>query len=112
MNIRDVQCVPDRAQRNLFRHLQYPWGDRRLTALEGSLVAAGLRNLALAIFFLLIVRPLIRVVIGLNICGGERLPLKGPAMPAAATDREQPAQVLARQRRQLPALRSRPLDMP
>lgn len=44
---------------------------------------AGLRNLAQAVFFVLIVRPLIIVVIGLNICGGERLALKGPAIIAA-----------------------------
>ena len=43
---------------------------------------AGLRNLAQAVFFVLIVRLLIIVVIGLNICGGERLALKGPASPA------------------------------
>jgi 1-acyl-sn-glycerol-3-phosphate acyltransferase len=36
-----------------------------------------------AVFFTLIVRPLITIVIGLIIQGEERLPLKGPAIVAA-----------------------------
>jgi 1-acyl-sn-glycerol-3-phosphate acyltransferase len=36
-----------------------------------------------AIFFILVVRPLVTLVLGLNIQGGERLPLTGPAIVAA-----------------------------
>jgi 1-acyl-sn-glycerol-3-phosphate acyltransferase len=36
-----------------------------------------------AIFFILVVRPLVTLVLGLNIQGGERLPLRGPAIVAA-----------------------------
>jgi 1-acyl-sn-glycerol-3-phosphate acyltransferase len=70
-------------KRSLFRRLRYPWDGRWPVALACSPVAAGLRNLAQAIFFLLIVRPFVMIVIGLNICGGERLPLQGPAIVAA-----------------------------
>jgi 1-acyl-sn-glycerol-3-phosphate acyltransferase len=42
-----------------------------------------LSKLLQAIFFLLIVRPLITIVIGLILQGEERLPLKGPAIVAA-----------------------------
>jgi 1-acyl-sn-glycerol-3-phosphate acyltransferase len=36
-----------------------------------------------AFFFLLVVRPLVAVVLGLNVRAGERLPLTGPAIIAA-----------------------------
>jgi 1-acyl-sn-glycerol-3-phosphate acyltransferase len=36
-----------------------------------------------AIFFLLVVRPLIQVIIGLNVHGEEKLPFQGPAIIAA-----------------------------
>ena len=68
-------------KRSLFRRLRYPWDSRWPVALECPPVA--LRNLAQAIFFLLIVRPFVMIVIGLNIYGGERLPLQGPAIVAA-----------------------------
>ena len=83
MSIRDIQCIPDRASRSLFRRLRYPWGRRPLAALDRSLRTDGLRNLAQALFFLLIVRPLMLIVIGLNIYDGERLPMRGPAIIAA-----------------------------
>jgi 1-acyl-sn-glycerol-3-phosphate acyltransferase len=58
----------------LFRRLRSPQGGR-------SQITAGLKNLAQALFFLLIVRPLSFVVIGLNM-RGERLPRQGPAIVA------------------------------
>ena len=36
-----------------------------------------------ALFFLLVVRPLVAIVLGLNVRAGERLPLTGPAIMAA-----------------------------
>ena len=36
-----------------------------------------------AIFFLLVVRPLVMIVLGLNLRGSERLPMRGPAIVAA-----------------------------
>lgn len=36
-----------------------------------------------ALFFLLIIRPLVQIVIGLNLHGEEKLPLQGPAIIAA-----------------------------
>lgn len=36
-----------------------------------------------ALFFLLVVRPLVAIVLGLNVRAGERLPLTGPAIIAA-----------------------------
>lgn len=42
-----------------------------------------LMRLVRATFFLLVVRPLISIIIGLNVSGKDRLPLKGPAIVAA-----------------------------
>ena len=36
-----------------------------------------------ALFFLLVVRPIVAIVLGLNVRSGERLPLTGPAIIAA-----------------------------
>lgn len=36
-----------------------------------------------ALFFILVVRPLVAIVLGLNVRAGERLPLHGPAIVAA-----------------------------
>jgi 1-acyl-sn-glycerol-3-phosphate acyltransferase len=49
---------------------------------ERARATAGLRNLAQAFFVLLIVRPFMTIVIGLNINGGQCLPLQGPAIVA------------------------------
>jgi len=83
MGVRNIQHLPDRAQRGLFWRRLIHRGDRARPTLDRSPTPTSIRDLARSIFVLLIVRPFMTIVIGLNIVGGERLPLKGPAIVAA-----------------------------
>lgn len=76
MSIRGPQNMSDQPG-------QLPERTNRTDPLAPVTLRDKLKQLVRAAFFLLIVRPLISIIIGLNISGKDRLPLTGPAIVAA-----------------------------